>query len=414
MIHVCFGLHDKTGRYSKFTGTAILSIFANTSSEVTVHILHDDTLTTNHRENFIYLAGLYGQCINFYNVEELCADKISEMVRLVPAIKNARVSIGAFYRLLIPQLLPPDIEKSIYLDSDMLVNLDIKELWQTELEDKPLAAVREMDANAYNYEHFDAAQKYLLTESLVRYEDYFNSGVLVMNLRYLRRAEDFIMSGIKWRGEHPQCNCFDQDIWNYLFSKNYLRLPEKFDRFICNERSQDRIQIQSAIYHCTSPTLGLDMSDPFNRLWMRYFMKTPWFSEQTLGRLYDNFQKNYFDLQATEKNSLISLSKIMSGKNRAFFVPAVYVDELKKVFGVRDDEEIIIADEKESLPNLVYAMGKSQGKKIFFVLVSNFQAISELLEQLDFVLGEDFINGLKFLPKPKSSQLNSYPLIQAM
>lgn len=29
MIHVCFSLHDKTGAYSKFTGTAMLSIFEN-------------------------------------------------------------------------------------------------------------------------------------------------------------------------------------------------------------------------------------------------------------------------------------------------------------------------------------------------------------------------------------------------
>ena len=29
MIHVCFGIHDETGRYSKFTGTAMLSMFEN-------------------------------------------------------------------------------------------------------------------------------------------------------------------------------------------------------------------------------------------------------------------------------------------------------------------------------------------------------------------------------------------------
>ena len=29
MIHVCFCLHDATGRYSKFTGTAMLSMFDN-------------------------------------------------------------------------------------------------------------------------------------------------------------------------------------------------------------------------------------------------------------------------------------------------------------------------------------------------------------------------------------------------
>ncbi len=29
MIHVCFGFHDKTGRYSRFPGTAMLSLFDN-------------------------------------------------------------------------------------------------------------------------------------------------------------------------------------------------------------------------------------------------------------------------------------------------------------------------------------------------------------------------------------------------
>ncbi|MBR3050926.1 MAG: hypothetical protein IKG61_05695 [Selenomonadaceae bacterium] len=59
MIHVCFGLYDKTGSYSKFTGTAMLSLFENTSADVTVHILHDETLTQDNREKFIYLAGRY-------------------------------------------------------------------------------------------------------------------------------------------------------------------------------------------------------------------------------------------------------------------------------------------------------------------------------------------------------------------
>ena len=73
MIHVCFGLYDKTGSYSKFTGTAMLSLFDNTTSNVTVHILHDNTLTNDNREKFSYVAGRYGQRVKFYNVEKLCA-----------------------------------------------------------------------------------------------------------------------------------------------------------------------------------------------------------------------------------------------------------------------------------------------------------------------------------------------------
>ncbi len=408
MIHVCFALHDKTGRYSKFTGTAMLSLFDNTTSEVTVHILHDNTLTQDNRDKFIYVAGRYNQLVKFYNVEELCKDKIAEFWRLIPSIENAWSTIGTFFKLLIPQILPADINKCIYLDSDMLVNLNIKELWRIELDDKPIAAVREMEANAFNYKIHDAAQKYLLSSGIVEYDEYFNAGLIIMNLKYLRNAEEIIMSGVKWRGEHTQCNCFDQDIWNYLFSKNYLRLPEKFDRFICNERSQGRIQIQEAIYHCTKPTLELNINEPFNRLWIKYFSKTPWFDENTIGRLYEGFEQMYAKL----KGSLRNLSVIMNGKTRAFFTLPEIVEAIRLIFSVRQDEKIIPIENQKSLQMLIAAMKNSQGKELFFIVYPNFPF--KVLTQEGFVQDRDFVNGWEFLSAEHGVPLKSYQLIQTM
>ncbi|MBQ4404624.1 MAG: hypothetical protein II857_09470 [Selenomonadaceae bacterium] len=365
-------------------------------------------MTSDNRDKFSYVAGQFNQLVKFYNVEALHADKINEFWRLIPAIKTAWSTIGTFFKLLIPEVIPADVDKVIYLDSDMLVNLDIQELWKINLDDKPLAAVLEMEANAFNYKTHDAAQKYLLTAGFVKYEEYFNAGLLLMNLKYLRQAEELIMSGVKWRGEHPQCNCFDQDIWNYLFSKNYFRLPEKFDRFICNERSQGRIEIQNAIYHCTNPTLGLNVNEPFNRLWLKYFMKTPWFDEETIGRLYAGVQKMHIEL----KQSLVNLSAMMSGKTRAFFTPPRDVDGLKKFFLIRDDEEIILAENQASLQKLLDAMNASRGKKVFFIMLPAFPF--QALIQAGFVPNSDFVNGLEFLSEAQGLPLNSYPLIKAM
>ena len=58
--------------------------------------------------------------------------------------ENSRFTVGALYRLFVPQVLPNTVNKIIYLDSDLIVNLDIKELWQIELDDKILAAVPEI------------------------------------------------------------------------------------------------------------------------------------------------------------------------------------------------------------------------------------------------------------------------------
>ncbi|MBR4903601.1 MAG: hypothetical protein IKZ53_02945 [Selenomonadaceae bacterium] len=412
MIHVCFGLHDKTGRYSKFTGTAMLSLFDNTTSEVTVHILHDNTLTQDNRDKFIYLAGRYGQLVKFYNVEQLCADKISEMVNLVPAVKTARVSVGAFYRILIPQLLPDDIGKCIYLDSDIIVNLDITELWHTELNNKPLGAVPEDKASSVVFKTY-GYNKYLIYAGFVDYTDYFNSGVLVMNLNYLREAEELIMSGVKWRGEHTQCNAFDQDIWNYLFSKNYLKLSGKFDSFLTSERLKNDVKnkTRKVIYHYAgfeTGSFGLDLNDVFNRLWLGYFIKTPFFNEETIGRLYAGVQNLHVEL----KQSMINISAIMSGKTRAFFVTADNVDVIKKIFLVRGNEDIILAESEKSLKKLIDAMKKAKNKKVFFIIFPNFPF--KILTDENFVPGKDFVNGLEFLSEAQGVPLNSYSIIQAM
>ena len=374
-----------------------------------MHILHDNTLTQDNRDKFVYVAGHYGQLVKFYNVEKLCADKLAEMIRLVPQIKTSRVSVGAFFRLLIPQLISADIDKCIYLDSDMLVNLDIAELWRVNLADKPLAAVREMEANAFNYKTADAAKKYLLNAKIVAYESYFNSGVLLMNLKFLRGNEENLFNGVKWRGEHMQCNCFDQDIFNYLFAKDYVALPVKFDRFICNERSQGQTQIQRAIYHCSSDSLALDTKDPFNRLWMKYFLKTPWFDADTIGRLFASMRQ----MTVEAKASMIQLSAIMSGKVRAFVVIADNLEATRQIFAVRPDEKIISVESSESLPKVIDAMKRSRGKKIFFVLVPGFPL--KILTEAGFVYGADFLNGFEFLSEAHGlPPINSYPLVKAM
>ena len=101
MIHICFGLHDADGKYSKFVGTALASVFENTKSEVTAHILHDNTLTEDNRKKISELAEKYKQSAQFHNVTELCPDEINFMVEKLPEKIKARFSIGSFYRLLI-------------------------------------------------------------------------------------------------------------------------------------------------------------------------------------------------------------------------------------------------------------------------------------------------------------------------
>ena len=117
MINICFGLHDGDGKYSKFVGTTMASIFETTNLGVTIHILHDATLTDDNRENFYELAEKYNQYVEFYDVEELCPDEIAFLREKLADKINSRFSIGAFYRLLIKKIFKTG--KIIYLDADI-------------------------------------------------------------------------------------------------------------------------------------------------------------------------------------------------------------------------------------------------------------------------------------------------------
>ena len=404
MIHVCFSLYDKTGRYSKFTGTTMRSIFANTNADVTVYLLHDKTLTADNREKFSALAEQYNQRVEFYNVEALCAAELAEYVNLIPNVKSYYVSVATLYRLLATQLLSPDIEKLIYLDSDIIVSLDIAELWQIDLGDKIFGVVPEILNREDAHEAFA-----LCRDGLVKDDDYFNAGVLSMNLTALRGEKNILTAWAKLVEKNPAYGEFhDQDALNYAFSTRTVKLPRKFNRFVLRARMANELNVSEEIYHYAGQGLILDLSDPFNRLWMRHFIRTPWFDEDSIGRLCAGFQK----IQLGLKGSMIKLTALMSGKTRGFVVSKGDVDAIKKLFAVRADEEMLIVERDTSRQEIFERMNASLGKKIFFVFVPNFPFVN--FEKLGFVYGRDFINGLDLLSGSQSLLVNSYLLLKEL
>ncbi len=419
MIHVCFVLHDKKGLYSKFTGTAMCSIFENSSTPpryITIHILHNNTLTTENRDKFISLAEKYNRLVKFYNVEELCANKIEEYVKLVPSVKDSKVSVGAFYKLLIPRILPANVNECIYLDSDIIVNLDIKELlrFQIELNDRPLGAVTEI-SNGVNIATYAKS----IRDGFLTIDDYFNSGVLLMNLKVLRNREEDILNGFKFRGEHPEYIFFDQDILNYLFQKETLKLPVKFNRLVKTLRYDNRfvrrdvvIKVKREIYHYAGDIYGLDfdIKDPLNQLWFNYFTKTPWFSAETINNLY----KGIDEFGNARRNLLIKFSAAISGKKRVFVIDNENdIDWIKKTYSVRDDEEIFIYNYDEgTLQKLIGQMHTSRDKKIFFIRVD--RKLIKTLDKAGLVEGKNFFDHYDLFSSKLFTLRDAYSLIWKM
>lgn len=405
MIHVCFALYDKSGHFSKFTGTTMLSLFDNHTSQkntpsITVHILHDNTLTQENRDKFVYLAARYNQLVKFYNVAKLCADKIAEINTLLPKAVKTRFTIAMFYRFFIPEVFPQEISKVIYLDSDIIVNLDINELWQIELGEKVLGVI------PISSQKLNHAPK-----------DGFNSGVLLINVRRFRDEEDTIKNAIIFFSKKDNCVLADQEILNYCFAKDALKLPVKFNRLVKWARYYKMLQVEEMIYHFNSHDsargLGTDMSDPFNRLWMSYFIRTSWFDVDSIGRLCESYRKLRNDLRDAKLKSY----NLMLGKSRAFFVEPENIDAFRKIFSIRDDELIIPAENEESIQKLLDEMKVSKGKCVFFIMMQKFKEKPfpfDLLTEKGFANNKDWVKGYLYLSEKNGGSFNTNPFIQVL
>ena len=89
-----------------------------------------------------------------------------------------------YFRLFIPELYP-QYDKAIYIDSDTAVLGDISELFNIDLGDNLLGAVP--DCSVQNNKEF---QEYVeRVVGMATYKNYFNAGILVLNLDEMRRFE---------------------------------------------------------------------------------------------------------------------------------------------------------------------------------------------------------------------------------
>ncbi len=138
-------------------------------------------------------------------------------------IYNRHLSAAAYFRLLIPELVP-EYDKCIYLDCDILVHGDLKELYGIRLGDHYLAGVKDCHIIAdipREWEH-----QHIM--GLPARDCYINSGVMVMGLKKLR--QDKMTVPFLEQLEKENWN-EDQDVLNVCCYPQIMTIPLKYNLF---------------------------------------------------------------------------------------------------------------------------------------------------------------------------------------
>lgn len=187
----------------------LVSLLMN-NKDVTIYVLTEGLKPENQKiieEEVIDKNGTVHFC--------LIDPKVVEKFPMPKDKGLSHISRATYYRLLIPELLPSDVEKVIYLDCDIVVNASIQELWETDMTGFALAAVPQI---GYGFE----------AERLgypIEY-GYFNAGVNVINLSYFRDYH-VVESLINYIAKNSSRIVYhDQDTLNaVLYAKTKHLLP---------------------------------------------------------------------------------------------------------------------------------------------------------------------------------------------
>ena len=147
----------------------LVSLLKN-NSDVDVYLLTEGLTASNEsiiREEVEANGGNLHVCI----VDSSIVEKFP-----MPTIAGlSHISRATYYRLLISDLLPEEVEKAIYFDCDIIINGDLTELWECDLSDYAIAAVPQVGFG-FEAERLGYPIEY----------GYFNAGVNVINLKYFR------------------------------------------------------------------------------------------------------------------------------------------------------------------------------------------------------------------------------------
>ena len=192
--------------YSIFVAVTIESIIESASPERKYDLL---VLSADMSEqNQMLLKSLTTKVDNV----SLRFINISSIVEGKTFFTWAHFTKHTYFRLLIPYILE-DYDKIIYLDSDVVVNKDIANLYDLDVSEYLLAAARDTHVIGSASEKCPYRVDYYKEElSLKNVKDYFQGGVVLYNLKNMRLA--FPDWYLLKKATSSTYRWFDQDILN--------------------------------------------------------------------------------------------------------------------------------------------------------------------------------------------------------
>lgn len=272
------------------TATAITSLIASKNTETIYEIYVISTCLS--KINVDKFNSFNSDKIKI-NIIQSSLDKYAELHKY----KKNSVCVAtpsALLKFEIPNFLSK-YDKAIYMDGDILVQRDLSDLWNTDIKDIYVAAA------------YDTGRLYSQNPKFAKYPQYFNSGVMLLNLKMMRE-ENIPEKLYEAKKNSTDMSLMDQNIFNEVLKErikniditfnfltiNLRRAIQKYEFSAINNlfnsdyKSLEDIEEKSYVLHFSSKDKPWKYyNGEYSEMWYQIFMMSP-YKDANLNRVWKN------------------------------------------------------------------------------------------------------------------------------
>ena len=224
---------------------------------------------------------------------------------------------------------------------------------------------------------------------------------MLIDLERLRLLPELLSAGAAVLREHPDCFCYDQDILNVVFADSYRPLPVCYDAFVVAERRKG-YPLREYLYHYAGQALDFFLpSDPFNRLFLHYYLRSPWWDEAAFEGLFGGVAQAYESWRAHSRE----VFQAAGGRRWVIVGEEARREECLRFLAPTGQERFqAVMDDAGQLfvSRLMETVRKERGAFLLFCLPeAAYEALHPYLEKEGLAEHRDFIDGRQFLPTDK-------------
>ena len=245
--------------YVPYAMVMLESLFRNGCQDtVVLHLLYESLSAYDIEKLSQYMRRNQGE-IRTYKMDSRIFDGFPDLQRW---------SVETLFRLKIPEVLPEDLHRVLYLDVDMVIEKSLRELYERDFNDKYLIACVNTDGKIEQKEKN-------ITWNRKADIPYFNAGVMLLNLKKIRQRCSFQKYCDIVRNKKGLFPYLDQDLLNYVFGEEAGYVPAEIYNCIISPEMES-IPEDAAIYHfgtADKPWLKRG-ENKYYEIWWKYARST--------------------------------------------------------------------------------------------------------------------------------------------